>query len=171
MGSFKNKLVALVLANVMGFNLCSGLTVLALDFNEEQGNEYREEISSTFSANYVTMRNGDDLKTNTTITIPGSEYKNLILKNIRALPEYTKEYSHYFKLSGLNSLNGKLVYTIKCSQPLKQTNLLNMISFSGNSGIELDRNETEWNSGDIQLVFNIDWGELLGERELLAWSV
>lgn len=165
MRSFKNTIVALALANIMGFNLCNGLTVLAMDFSEEQVNEYLEETSSNFSANYTTIRNGDNLNTSTTITIPGSEYKNLILKNIHGLPEYKKEYSNYFKLSGLRDLTGKLVYTIKCSQPLTQTNLEDMISFSGNTGITLDETETKWITEGVQLVFNINWGNLLGEKE------
>ncbi len=169
--------VATILATMTVTNLGAPLMVNAQDLFDEAPYGFTEETSTSLKTNCYQVKQFGNFKTVDSITIPGSEYKNLIetkISKIEVKEVKNGSESPYVSLTGLDGLNGKVIYNITSSLPISTDGLspVDMVDYYGNA-VRINKNESGWidpTSGHkakgISIVFDVDWGKLVSLNNL-----
>lgn len=173
----RNSVLATTLATMTVTNLGAPLMVNAEDLLDEASYVFTEESSTSLKTNCYQIKQFGNFKTVDTITIPGSEYKNLIKEKISKIE--VKEVNNgsenpYVSLTGLDGLNGKVVYNITFSLPISTDGLtpVDMVDYCGNA-VKINKDESVWidltpgaKAKGISMVFDVNWGELASLNNL-----
>lgn len=159
-GLFSSVFVAMTITSMNAPTL-----IHAEDLFDEATLEYTEETGSIFKANYRQIYPASKFNTISTVTIPGSEYKSLISKNISNIDVYKGIPSNTLvSLTGLNTLEGTVEYTITSTLPLSGGDAASLVKCTGTA---VNNFTAEWINADngdhkgIRIIANIHWGKLI----------
>lgn len=175
--NLRTSALATILATIAATNLGTPLMISAEDLFDEVAYGFSEETSTSLKTNCYQVKQFGNFKTVDTITIPGTEYKNLIKTKISKID--VKEVnsgseSPYVSLTGLNELKGKVVYNFTSTLPISTDGLdpVDMVDYYGKA-VKINKNESEWidpTSGNkakgIRVVFDVKWGQLASLHNL-----
>ncbi|MBF0580538.1 hypothetical protein IM774_12370 [Erysipelotrichaceae bacterium RD49] len=167
----RNGIFASVLAAMTATNLNGFLLVHAEEFIGEEIFDYTEEAGNSLRVNYSQIKPFTAFNANSTITIPGSEYKNLISKNISNLSVYRGIPANTLvSLTGLDDLKGTIEYTFTSSLPISHSDNPNSLVNCSGYGVELE-NAVWYEENDkatgIKILVKVDWGKLLNSLPYL----